>query len=73
MDENHKQKWTYLMGLTYMIVNIADFVVFPIMYTIVLGIVHTDEAIVETDEDNFEFCQAIIIHLGFFNIAILFF
>jgi len=35
MDENHKQKWTYLMGLTYMIVNIADFVVFPIMYTIV--------------------------------------
>jgi heme/copper-type cytochrome/quinol oxidase subunit 2 len=35
MDETHKQKWTYLMGLTYMIVNIADFVVFPIMYTIV--------------------------------------
>ena len=35
MDENHKQKWTYLMGLTYMIVNIADFVAFPIMYTIV--------------------------------------
>jgi hypothetical protein len=35
MDENHKQKWTYLMGLTYMIVNIADFVIFPIMYTIV--------------------------------------
>ena len=35
MDENHKQKWTYLMGLTYMIVNLADFVVFPIMYTIV--------------------------------------
>jgi hypothetical protein len=35
MDENHKQKWTYLMGLTYMIVNIADFVAFPVMYTIV--------------------------------------
>jgi hypothetical protein len=35
MDETHKQKWTYLMGLTYMIVNIADFVVFPIMFTIV--------------------------------------
>jgi len=35
MDENHKQKWTYLMGLTYMIVNIADFVVFPVMFTIV--------------------------------------
>lgn len=35
MDETHKQKWTYLMGLTYMIVNIADFVVFPIGFTIV--------------------------------------
>jgi len=35
MDESHKQKWTYLMGLTYMIVNIADFVVFPIMFTFV--------------------------------------
>lgn len=35
MDETHKQKWTYLMGLTYMIVNIADFVVFPIMFTVV--------------------------------------
>ena len=35
MDENHKQKWTDLMGLTYMIVNIADFVLFPIMFTIV--------------------------------------
>lgn len=40
---------------------------------LVLGIVHTDEAIVETDENEFEFCSAIIIHLGFFNIAILFF
>jgi len=40
---------------------------------LVVGIAHTDEAIVETDEDNFEFCQAIIIHLGFFNVAILFF
>jgi hypothetical protein len=35
MDDSHKQKWTYLMGLTYMIVNLADFVAFPIMYTIV--------------------------------------
>jgi hypothetical protein len=39
---------------------------------LVLGIVHTDEAIVETDEDVYEFCSAIVIHLGFFNIAILF-
>ena len=40
---------------------------------LVLGIVHTDEAIVETEEDVYEFCQAIIIHIGFFNVAILFF
>ncbi len=39
----------------------------------VLGIVHTDEALVETDEGEFEFCQAIILHLGFFNVAILFY
>lgn len=35
MDETHKQKWTYLMGLTYMMINLADFVVFPIGFTIV--------------------------------------
>lgn len=35
MDQTHKEKWTYLMGLTYMIVNIADFVVFPVMFTVV--------------------------------------
>lgn len=35
MDESHKQKWTYLMGLTYMMINVADFILFPIMYTIV--------------------------------------
>ena len=40
---------------------------------LVLGIVHTDEALVETDEDELQFCSAVIIHLGFFNIAILFF
>lgn len=40
---------------------------------LVLGLAHTDEAIVETDENEFEFCSAVIIHLGFFNIAILFF
>lgn len=40
---------------------------------LVIGIVHTDEAVVETEEDKFEFCQAIIIHLGFFNVALLFF
>lgn len=35
MNEIMKQKWTYLMGLTYMAINVADFIVFPIMYTIV--------------------------------------
>ena len=35
MDDIHKQKWTYLMGLTYMMINVADFIIFPIMYTIV--------------------------------------
>lgn len=35
MDESHKQKWTYLMGLTYMAINLADFVIFPIGFTIV--------------------------------------
>lgn len=39
---------------------------------LVLGIVHTDEAIVETDEDVYEFCQAVIIHLGFFTVSLLF-
>jgi hypothetical protein len=40
---------------------------------LVLGIVHTDEALVEIEEGEFEFCQAIILHLGFFNVAILFY
>lgn len=35
MDDDHKKKWTYLMGLTYMAINIADFILFPIGYTIV--------------------------------------
>ena len=39
---------------------------------LVFGIVHTDEAIIETDEDQFEFCSAVLIHLGFFTMAILF-
>lgn len=39
---------------------------------LVFGIVHTDEAIVETEEGEFEFCSAIIFYLGFFNMAVLF-
>jgi hypothetical protein len=38
----------------------------------VVGISHTDEAIVETDEDAYEFANAILIHLGLFTVAILF-
>jgi hypothetical protein len=39
---------------------------------LVVGIQHTDCAIIETGEDEFEFCSAIIISLGFFNISFLF-
>lgn len=39
---------------------------------LVLGIVHTEEAIVEVEEGEFQFCSAIIIHLGFFSVAMLF-
>ena len=39
---------------------------------LVFGIIHTDEAIVEVDDGEFQFCSAIIFHLGFFNMAILF-
>jgi hypothetical protein len=38
----------------------------------VVGINHTDQAIVETDEDEYEMASAILIHLGFFTVAILF-
>lgn len=39
---------------------------------LVFGIQHTDTAIVEVDEESFEFCTAITISLGFFNISFLF-
>ena len=39
---------------------------------LVFGILHTDTAIVETGEDEFQFCSAIIVSLGFFNISFLF-
>jgi len=64
MDETHKQKWTYLMGLTYMIVNIADFVVFPIMFTVV--------QFFETEAANDAFRQWVPLTLtngGFIHIA----
>lgn len=39
---------------------------------LVFGIVHTDDCLVETGEDEFQVCSAVIIHLGFFNVAVLF-
>jgi hypothetical protein len=38
----------------------------------VLGIQHTDQAIVETGEDMYEMANAILFHLGFVTIAIVF-
>lgn len=38
----------------------------------VVGIQHNDTAVVEVDEDSYEFCQCIMIHLGFFTISLLF-
>jgi hypothetical protein len=38
----------------------------------VLGIQHTEQAVVETDEDEYEMANAILIHLGFFTLALLF-
>ena len=38
---------------------------------LVVGIVHTDEAVIEDEEGKYAFCSAIIIHLGFIDIALL--
>lgn len=39
----------------------------------VVGIQHNDEAVIFDEEDNTaEMCNAILIHLGFFTVAILF-
>jgi hypothetical protein len=39
---------------------------------LVLGILHTDEAIVEMDEGEYEMCNAILVHLGLFTVAFIF-
>jgi hypothetical protein len=39
---------------------------------LVFGINHTDQAIIETGEDEYEMASAIMFHLGFFTLAILF-
>ena len=38
----------------------------------VVGIAHTDQAIVEVEEEQYEMCNAIVISLGLFQIALLF-
>lgn len=39
----------------------------------VVGIQHNDEAVIFDEEDNTaEMCNAILIHLGFFTVALLF-
>jgi hypothetical protein len=38
----------------------------------VIGIAHTDQAVVEVAEDDYEMATAVLIHLGFFTMAILF-
>jgi hypothetical protein len=38
----------------------------------VVGIHHTDEAIVEVDEGEYEMANAILIHLGLFTVAFIF-
>jgi hypothetical protein len=38
----------------------------------VVGIQHTDTAVIELDDDVYQFCSGIIISLGFFVIGILF-
>lgn len=37
----------------------------------VVGIQHTDTAVIEQGEDVYQFCDAILISLGFFVVAIL--
>jgi len=39
---------------------------------LVFGIAHTEEAMIEVDDNQFEICNAILIHLGLFTMAILF-
>ncbi len=39
---------------------------------LVFGLNHTEEAIVQVGEDDYEFANAIMLHLGFFTIAFIF-
>lgn len=39
---------------------------------LVVGIQQNDTAVVETAEDEYEFCSCIMVHLGFFTVSFLF-
>jgi hypothetical protein len=39
---------------------------------LVVGIQQNDTAVVETAEDEYEFCSCIMVHLGFFTLSFLF-
>ena len=39
---------------------------------LVVGIQHTEQAVVETAEDEYEMANAILIHLGFVTVALIF-
>ena len=39
---------------------------------LVVGIQQNDTAIVETAEDEYEFCSSIMLHLGLFTVSFLF-
>jgi hypothetical protein len=39
---------------------------------LVFGLYHLDTAVVEVDEDMYEFCNAVVLALGFFQISFLF-
>jgi len=38
---------------------------------LVVGIQHTDSAVIETNDDVYQFCNAIILSLGFFCVSLL--
>jgi len=38
----------------------------------VVGIHHTDEAIIEMEDDVYEMANAILVHLGLFTVAFIF-
>lgn len=40
---------------------------------LVFGLAHTDMAVIEMDDDEFHFTNAILLHLGFITISIVFF